>query len=160
MFPASPSLSLEPQDRKLIKHNPFREVDHQSDLSIPRKFICSKSRTTYLTPTYFTRQHLRLSTTPPRQMISKKFVIGFRIRDLYSGPPLHCLPPTKRNTNHRIIYSASSLGVIHDLTSNTQTYFEGHSDEITCLDVDASGTYAITGQLGMFWANLLRFDLR
>jgi hypothetical protein len=141
------------QERKSIKHNPFRESDHQSDTSVPGKFICSKSRTTYLTPTYFTRQHLKLSNAPPRQRISKKFVIGFSWKNLYSGTPLHCLPPSRTNTNHRIIYPAASLGVIHDLTSNTQSYFEGHTDDITCLDVDPSGTYAITGQLGMHRAD-------
>lgn len=139
-----------------MKHNSFREVEQSS---IPGKFICSKSRITYLTPTYFTGHHLEQSKSPPLQVISKKFVIGCRSTDLYSGTPLHCLPPSRNNANHRVIYSAASLGVIHDLTSNNQTYFEGHSDEITCLDVDPSGTYAITGQLGMFRGNPVGFDL-
>jgi hypothetical protein len=132
----------------MIGRNLFRA---ENSKVLPRKFISSKSRTTYLTPTSFTDEQLQLSSSPPSCNITRKFVFGFRSKELYSGSPLHCLPQTRSDRNRVVVYSAASLGIIHDLTSNTQTYFENHTDDITCLSLDASGTYAVSGQLGAWW---------
>jgi hypothetical protein len=131
--------------RDAIGHNPSLA---QSGKAVPRKFICSKSRTTHLTPTSFTDKQLKLSNTLPSCNISRKFIFGLKSKDLYSGSPLHCLPPDRTNRNRVVVYSAAALGIIHDMTANTQKYFECHTDDITCLSLDPSGTYALSGQLG------------
>jgi hypothetical protein len=38
-----------------------------------------------------------------------------------------------------IVYAAAGLGVVHDLSSNKQHFFEGHDDDITCITVSADG---------------------
>lgn len=50
------------------------------------------------------------------------------------------------NTN--IVYGAGSLGIVHNLAANTQTFFEGHDSDITCITVSSDGRYAATGCAG------------
>jgi hypothetical protein len=60
---------------------------------------------------------------------------------IYAYPnPIPNLIPNPRNqagsgSAELLIYASAALGVVHDLATNTQRYFEGHSDDITCLSV-------------------------
>lgn len=147
-----------PRDHPEQKNPIERPCDHMSlhsnsdectsTTTNPRRLICSKSRTSYLTPSYFPPKLLKQSDSLPPVSVSKHYVFGFRSKELYSGSPIHCLPPIRSECNHVVIYSAASLGVIHDLTLNAQSYFEGHTDDITCLSLDRSGMYVVSGQLG------------
>jgi len=123
--------------------------NESTTLTVKDKYICSKSRTTYLTPTTFTVEDLQASACPPACKVNRSYVFGLRLADLYSGQGIHCLPPIGRGDRQRVlVYAASSMGVVHDLSSNTQIFFDKHSDELTCINIDRSGTYALTGQLG------------
>lgn len=139
-------------NRKSInfKRNPMKQglSSSSSNSFIPEKFICSKSRTTYLKPTYLTEKHLEASGNSPSCNLTKSFVFGFKLVDLYSGPKFYCLKPVKENQHRIIVYTTASLGIIHNLTTNTQNYFEGHTDDITCFNVDSSSNYVVSGQLG------------
>jgi len=44
-----------------------------------------------------------------------------------------------------VLFSAGSLGVIQERSSNTQRIFSRHQSTITCMDVDMGGRYVITG---------------
>jgi hypothetical protein len=117
--------------------------------AVPEKFICRKSRTTYTTPTNFTAAQMQISATPPACRIKRRFVYGLQLKSLYSGPAFHCLKAAKEDRSRVVVYAASALGVIHNLSTNDQVYFDGHTDEITCLSVDPSGTYVVSGQIGI-----------
>lgn len=83
---------------------------------------------------------------------------------LYSGSPIHVVPTTpasfgpagkgvSRNTpdfidTATVVYSAGGTGVVHNLATNSQLFFEGHDDDITCVTVSQDGTYAASGQMG------------
>ena len=43
------------------------------------------------------------------------------------------------------VYVSGPVGIIHDLQTHTQVFYEGHIDDITCLDVSNDGEYAATG---------------
>jgi hypothetical protein len=49
-----------------------------------------------------------------------------------------------------LAYYTAAAGVVLDTHENTQRFFLGHDDEITCLTVDPSGRYIATGQLGKY----------
>jgi WD40 repeat protein len=49
----------------------------------------------------------------------------------------------------RIIYPAGKVGVVYKKDGNSQQFYFGHDDDITCMDVDMpSGRFACTGQRG------------
>lgn len=79
---------------------------------------------------------------------------------LFSGPTIHSLPATaaaysgvgERSSSRSstsaqctVIYAAAALGIVHDLTSNTQQFFNGHVDDISCISVSPCGAFAATG---------------
>lgn len=83
---------------------------------------------------------------------------------LYSNSPIHVLATTPaafrrpstpsglRNSpdfidGATLVYSAAGLGVVHDLATNSQLFFDGHEDDVTCVTVSPDGTYAATGQV-------------
>lgn len=47
-----------------------------------------------------------------------------------------------------VVYAAAGLGVVHNLSGNTQHFFDAHTDDITCITVSTDGAYAATGQMG------------
>lgn len=122
---------------------------------IPTRYTCRKSRTTYFTPSNFTEETMTASASPPACKISRSFVYGLRLGELYSGQALYCLHgggqgSREKDAGHVIVYGASSLGVIHDLVTNTQKFFDKHDDELTCITVDPSCNYVLSGQLGAY----------
>jgi hypothetical protein len=47
-----------------------------------------------------------------------------------------------------IVYNAAGLGVVYDVKSNTQKFFDLHIDDVTAIDYcEATGNVA-TGELG------------
>ena len=51
---------------------------------------------------------------------------------------------------YNIVYTAGKYGVVYTKDGNTQTFFDKHDDDITCLDVDGpSGRFAASGQRGV-----------
>jgi hypothetical protein len=146
------------QRRATVGHGAIRDktggqaLPNEVSLSdVKDKYLCSKSRTTYQRPTNFTVEDLQASATEPACNVTRNHVFGLRVAELYSGKALHCLQAHEGDRAQRyVVYAASSLGVVHDVTSNTQVFFDGHSDEITCISVDPTSTFVVTGQLGMF----------
>lgn len=82
--------------------------------------------------------------------------------DLYSGRPFYRYPThfyaienddevadDDDDGHDKVIYSTAAVGVIHNLSTNTQRTFCGHDDDITCISLapESFGLVA-TGQLG------------
>lgn len=44
-----------------------------------------------------------------------------------------------------IVYTAAAVGIVHDLKKEKQSFFLGHTDDISALAVDGSGMHAATG---------------
>ena len=51
-----------------------------------------------------------------------------------------------------LVYSCAALGVVHDLKTNTQVFFDGHTDDISCIALCTppyiGGYLVATGQMG------------
>jgi WD40 repeat protein len=47
-----------------------------------------------------------------------------------------------------LIYSAAALGVVHDLKTNRQAFFDTHTDDISCLAVCKALRLVASGQVG------------
>ena len=134
-----------------VGHGDYRKyaLEPTSDpknLHVKQKYICSKSRMTYLTPSGFDSSVLAISSQPPQCSVRRGFVMGLRT-EIYSGDAVTCLN-SSAGGDRVIAYAASSLGIVHNLTTNTQMHFEAHDDEITCFTIDPSNTLAASGQLG------------
>lgn len=55
--------------------------------------------------------------------------------DAHSGKPL-------------LVYSSAAVGVMHDPSTNRQAFFNGHTDDITCISMSADTKVLATGQVG------------
>lgn len=44
-----------------------------------------------------------------------------------------------------VLYPTAALGVIHDLSTNTQRFYQGHSNDVTCYCLSSDGSLAATG---------------
>jgi len=54
-----------------------------------------------------------------------------------------------RYTNEgKLVYNCAGVGVVMDRRNNTQQFFRGHKEDIQCLAVNHTGTYAATGEVG------------
>ncbi|XP_066956728.1 echinoderm microtubule-associated protein-like 6 isoform X2 [Macrobrachium rosenbergii] len=54
----------------------------------------------------------------------------------------------KTNKLGHLVYYVAGVGVVHDAGFRRQTFYTGHSDDITSLAVDSKGEMAATGQVG------------
>ena len=69
---------------------------------------------------------------------------------LFSGSAINVLPledstATTATPPVVVAYASAGLGVLHDLTSNLQTHYNGHTDDITCMALSTDGILAATG---------------
>lgn len=148
-----------PRRASRLGHGPVKDRTGGEDglpnavAPIPSRFTCGKSRTTYFTPSNFTEDVMKSSAALPACDVTRDYVFGLRLAELYSGQAMYCLHgggqgSREREAGHVVVYGASSLGVVHDLVTNTQIFFDKHDDELTCITVDPSCNYVLSGQLG------------
>ena len=50
--------------------------------------------------------------------------------------------------NGNLVYNAAALGIVLDIETNTQKYFNKHNDDITAIDMAPDGFTIATGELG------------
>eukprot|EP00605_Chrysophyceae_sp_TOSAG23-4_P002101 GSChrysophyteH1.ASY1.ANO1.2327.1 assembled CDS len=148
--------------RPAVGRGPFirREGDLPAKVSdVPYRLNTPQSRTALAAPSDFNPQLIERSFTRPRYSIDRDFVYGINL-NMYSGEPVVYLQESK----HEVLYAAAALMVIHDMANNTQAYFEGHSDDITCFSVSNDGTLVASGQMGknpfvMIWETALEREV-
>jgi hypothetical protein len=81
------------------------------------------------------------SARPPNYNCNRAHIFGLNA-SLYSGDVVYSI---NRDT---IVYASAAVGIVHDIAANSQTFFEGHSDDITCIALAPNKLLAATGQLG------------
>lgn len=47
----------------------------------------------------------------------------------------------------RVAYPAASLGIVYDMQTNEQVFYQGHSEEISCMALHPTGTIIATGDV-------------
>jgi len=61
--------------------------------------------------------------------------------------------------NGNIVYHAAALGIVLDLASNTQRFFNQHIDDITAMDVHPNGVLVATGEVKFFFNLISNFNI-
>jgi hypothetical protein len=126
---------------------------------VPFRFVTRRCRTTLAVPSNFNMAHLERSATMPSLGCVRDHVYGLSAGDkLYSNPPIYSAFLTNEGdisdrrvnstASELLIYSSAALGVVYDLSTNSQRYFEGHTDDITCIAVSRDCKMIATGQMG------------
>jgi microtubule-associated protein-like 6 len=77
---------------------------------------------------------------PPKCALEIEYVYGYRTKDMRNN--LYYLASGK------VLYNAAALGIVLDLETNTQTFFDKHEDDITAIDLSPDRTTVATGELG------------
>lgn len=154
-----PTHKLQHHDNDLTQHSLHGEpaAVAPSDIrlnNIPKRFITRKCRTAYPTPSNFSLSTLQQSASPPSVVCRKDNVHGCNVTGLYAGSPLHRVA-SGRGGLGCVVYVTAALGLVHNLDTNEQLFFEGHNDDISCVNTSTSssggeeaGEWIATGQMG------------
>ena len=123
---------------------------------LPSKFMSRKVHNTLKAPYDFSPTTVTTSGQLPSASLSFDYVYGLRT-DFHCGQAIYGTQLS--NTRARLegksdpfvaVYCTAALGVVHRLDSNSQTYFNNHSDDISCIALSPDGLYAATGQIGKY----------
>lgn len=102
--------------------------------NIPYRIKMKHCKTTLATPSDFTIEQLQRSNRNPSYRTDLDFIYGINCTTLYSNPCIKYLSPNPRNNiGQEILYVSAAVGVVYNITTHTQNYFFGHTDDITCL---------------------------
>jgi WD40 repeat protein len=82
----------------------------------------------------------------PALTLELEHVYGYRS----SGTRNNLRWTTSSSNGQGLLFCAGAVAVVHDVTSNTQTFFQEHQDEITALTVSKDGNLAATGDQGKY----------
>ena len=115
--------------------------------NVPFRFITRHARSALAVPSNFKAKYVSRSNTMPSQECGKSFVFGLNANNLYSGKVIHNLSSAD-STRHIVLYASATLGVLHDINSNKQTFLEGHTDNITCIELSPNHQFVATGRTG------------
>ncbi|ORX90940.1 WD40 repeat-like protein [Basidiobolus meristosporus CBS 931.73] len=89
-------------------------------------------------------QFIPSANNTPNESLQIDRVYGYRTRDCRNN--IFTLP-NATGESPRIVYFAGSLGIVHDLKSDTQRFFTGHNDDVISIAVHPSGEYVATGDV-------------
>ena len=75
---------------------------------------------------------------PPKVNLKLDYVFGYRTKDTRNN--LYYLK------NNIVVYHAATLGIIHNLETNSQKFFTGHREEILSFSINSSRNLIATGE--------------
>lgn len=145
------------QGRPSIARGPLKlaedtyEINRSDGLvTVPLRFLSRKSRTALTAPSNFDVNLYKRSSTAPNLFFFREFVYGMSSTNQTSNQfcAIPATSPSNRSTGTTIVYTSAALGIVHDLANNSQQYFEGHDNDITCITTSSDGTLAATGSMG------------
>ena len=103
------------------------------------KHMVSKGRSLIVyPPTLGTQQAMHNTCFPPHTSLDLEYCHGLRGREARN-----CVLV---NREGRIIFMAACLGVVHNLATNTQTFFRGHDAELRSICLHPNQDYVASGQ--------------
>jgi WD40 repeat protein len=145
------------QGRKDIGRGPIKApvdpyLNHQIAAidEVPLRFLSRKSRTSLTAPSNFDTSLLMRSSKLPEFEIVREHAYGMSC-SIASGNIVNSLANTGRNNSGRkdtIVYASAALGIVHDLSTNKQDFFDFHADDVTCISISFDGTLSATGCTG------------
>jgi hypothetical protein len=115
---------------------------------IPFRLKTKHGRTAIATPSNFDTKLISKSGDKPSYGLKRNHIFGLNI-NLYSGDSVLCLPQNK----DLVVYTAAAVGVVHNISTNQQQFFDGHTDDITCMTLSSDGDLVATGNNIFFFFN-------
>jgi len=97
------------------------------------------------------KRDMRKSGKPPPIGLELEHVHGYcsHRNGRHVGRTLHFCKfkeDAERVDNHQVVFYAAATAVVMDPVTLEQRFFRGHTNDITCLTVDRTGTFIATGQ--------------
>ncbi len=148
--------------RQVVGSGPVKPVSGKDRKAndVPLRFTSRRSRTTFAVPASFDQESGQsYSSKEPAYDLDRRHVHGFNCK-LYSGNAMVALAsgssanPTGLRTdpdfldNSVVVYAAAALGIVHDLSTNSQNTFGGHDYDVTCIAISNCTQYVATGSSG------------
>ena len=92
-------------------------------------------------PTGFIKPPLNYDKRP-EITLELNHVHGYRSKD--------CRNNLRYRKSGNIVYNAAALGIVMDINSDQQRYFDSHEDEITAIEVHPDGVHVASGEVTAF----------
>ena len=116
-----------------------RNVTKLSSTRIPKRMRYRFSKTAVQPPSAFDSNLVTRSAMMPTKHLRRRFVIGCEGGSI--GPAMAVLSDSDspleggdgRDRRSRLAYPIAALAVVYDEQSHTQTFYEGHDDDVMCL---------------------------
>lgn len=111
----------------------------QTPSFVPQYALGFTKGKSYAPASTLTEEDVKKSGTAPAYNCTREHIYGLTTNDLFTNNSILSPAP---NT---LMYAAGNVGVIHNLESNTQSYYTGHYDDISCITLSKDGKFAATG---------------
>ena len=85
-------------------------------------------------------EELRRHPIPNHHTLQLEFVHGYRGQDGRHNVFYNCVGD--------VVYPAATVGIVLNIANHTQTFFRGHTDDISCLTMHPQGVLCASGQCG------------
>ena len=108
---------------------------------VPNRIRYRHSKTPVRPPTGWDPADVPRSATLPDALLEIEHVYGYNSRES-GGQNLHWAQ------GGNLAYFNAGVAIMLDPIGNTQRFYTGHDDDVTCLAIDRSGRMAATGQTG------------
>jgi WD40 repeat protein len=87
----------------------------------------------------------------PELSLSLKHVFGYRGYDCRDN--IFCIKPSGE-----IVYHVAALGIVYNKETNTQSFYDQHTDDILCLCLHPNKNYVATGQVIFHFFFIFKFN--
>lgn len=101
---------------------------------IALRYQTRRCHTSLAAPSVIDPSLLDRSTRLPNFALRRQFVYG--ITTPLSGEPILSIAAVDEGVI--LVYASAALVVLHDMSTNTQKFFEGHCDDVTCFAVSCA----------------------
>ena len=123
------------------KRTGARHVPAPRPNELPQMIKYRQCRTPLLVPDDFDGALVTRSAQRPAAGLRRQSVLGYSGLGIHSrGPNLFTLP------DGRLLHSTAAMAVMTDLGTGTQTVYDGHDCDVTCVALHPSGELVATGQ--------------
>ena len=128
-----------PTPRDIAKEARCGVAEAMRRFEVPARIRYHPCRSVVLPYPSFSARDITRSAREPEKSLELRHIFGFETQACFGSN----LVTLDENT---IVYSVSTLVVVHDIEANTQRYFLGHDGQVSTLAMSKSGKLLASGQ--------------